>query len=75
MRIATKHDSIDEIREETRHLVEEGRVSRQQKLYTLCQYFPSGEWRYIEKKLEDHDFLPRDRVIDLLANESWETDR
>lgn len=67
--------SIEVIREETRHLVEKGRVSRQQKLFTLCQYFSSGEWRYIEGELEENDFLPRDRVIDLIGGESWESDR
>jgi hypothetical protein len=71
----TQGYSIDAIREATRHLVEEGRVDRQQKLYTLCQFFPSGEWRCIEGTLEDNDFLLRDRVIDLLARESWETDQ
>jgi hypothetical protein len=75
MSTATKNYSIDAIKEEARHLVEEGCVSRQQKLYTLCQYFPTGEWRCIEAELENNDFLPRDRVIDLLAQESWETDR
>lgn len=75
MQPTARMDSIDVIREETRHLVEEGLVSRQQKLFTLCQYFPSGEWRCMEKELEDNDFLPRDRVIDLLAEESWATDR
>lgn len=71
----TRGYSIDAIREVTRNLLEEGRVSRQQKLYTLCQFFPGGEWRCIEGTLEDNDFLLRDRVIDLLAKESWATDR
>jgi hypothetical protein len=67
--------TIEMIREETRILVEKGRVGRHQKLYTLCQFFPTGDWRRIEATLEEYEFLSRDRVIDLIGRESWENDR
>ena len=74
MRTITRSYSMDLIREETLHLVQSGQVSRQQRIYTLCQFFPNGEWRCIEKELEDNDFLLRDRVIDLIPKETWESD-
>jgi len=74
MQTITRSYSMNLIKEETLHLVQSGRVSRQQRIYTLCQFFPNGEWRCIEKELEDNDFLLRDRVIDLLPQETWESD-
>jgi len=74
MSTITRQYNITAIKEETLHLVEAGRVDRQQRIYTLCQYFPNGEWRRIERELEDNEFLLRDRIIDLLSQESWETD-
>lgn len=74
MQTITRSYSMNLIKEETLHLVQSGQVSRQQRIYTLCQFFPNGEWRCIEKELEDNDFLLRDRVIDLLPKETWESD-
>jgi len=74
MQTITRSYSMNLIKEETLHLVQSGQVSRQQRIYTLCQFFPNGEWRCIEKELEDNDFLLRDRVIDLLPQETWESD-
>ena len=74
MQTITRSYSMNLIREETLHLVQSGQVSRQQRIYTLCQFFPNGEWRCIEKELEDNDFLLRDRVIDLIPKETWESD-
>jgi hypothetical protein len=66
--------SIDDIKEEARQLVQQGQVDRQQRIYTLCEFLPSGEWYCIECELERNDFLPRDRIIDLLGAEEWQED-
>ncbi|MCA1990681.1 MAG: DUF4327 family protein [Coleofasciculus sp. S288] len=66
--------SIGVIKDEARQLVKKGIVSRQQPIYTLCQYIPSREWVCVECELERNDFLLRDRIIDLLGREDWEDD-
>jgi hypothetical protein len=66
--------SFENIKEEARQLVQQGRLGRQQKIYTLCEFLPSGEWQCIEYELEKNDFLPRDSLIDLLADEDWSED-
>ncbi|HEY9649288.1 MAG TPA: DUF4327 family protein [Coleofasciculaceae cyanobacterium] len=66
--------SLDIIQEEARQLVKKGLVSRQQPIYTLCQYIPGREWVCVELELERNDFLLRDRIIDLLGCEDWEED-
>ncbi|MGE5660268.1 MAG: DUF4327 family protein, partial [Actinomycetota bacterium] len=44
--------SLDVIQDEARHLVYEGLVSRQQPIYTLCQFIPPREWACVECELE-----------------------
>ncbi|NJL81687.1 MAG: DUF4327 family protein [Richelia sp. SM2_1_7] len=44
--------SLDVIQDEARRLVQRGVVSRQQPIYTLCQYIPAREWVCIECELE-----------------------
>ncbi len=66
--------SIDVIKEEARQLVREGLLSRQQPIYTLCKYIPPREWPEVECELERHDYLLRDRIIDLLSQETWKED-
>ena len=66
--------SIDVIEEEARQLVKKGIVSRQQPIYTLCQYIPGREWVCFENELERNDFLLRDRISDLLGPEQWDDD-
>jgi hypothetical protein len=66
--------SIDAIKEEARHLIEKGTISRQQPIYTLCQYIPAREWVCIECELERCEFLLRDSIGDLVAYENWESD-
>lgn len=68
------HYSMDVIREEARQLVQKGVVSRQQPIYSLCQYIPAREWVCIEDELENSDFLLRDRIADLIGREEWEND-
>ena len=66
--------SLDVIRHEARQLVEKGIISRQQPIYTLCRYIPASEWLEVERELELNEFLLRDRIIDLLAQETWSED-
>lgn len=66
--------SIDMIRDEVRHLVQQGKLSRYQPLYALCQYVPAREWVCIEQTLADHEFLLREQILDLLGREDWEND-
>ncbi|HEY9613713.1 DUF4327 family protein [Allocoleopsis sp.] len=66
--------SIDAIKDEARQLVNKGLLTRQQPIYTLCQYIPACEWVCIETELEKNDFLLRDRLIDLLGREDWQED-
>lgn len=66
--------SIEMIKDEVRHLVETGTVSRQQPIYVLCQYIPPREWVCVECELERCDYLLRDQIGDLIASESWDND-
>jgi len=63
--------SLDVIRDEARQLVCRGVLQRSQPLYTLCQHFPACEWGYIERELEQNDFLLKDPILDLLGREDW----
>lgn len=53
---AFNHYSIQAIKDEARQLVEKGVISRQQPIYTLCQYIPAREWVCIEGELDKCDF-------------------
>jgi len=66
--------SIDMIKDEVRHLVEKGTVSRHQPIYILCQYIPAREWLCVECELEKCDYLLRDQIGDLISHEIWEND-
>lgn len=66
--------SLDVIQDEARHLVHEGVLSRQQPIYTLCQFIPPREWACVECELEKCDFLLRDRIADLIGSENWDND-
>jgi Domain of unknown function (DUF4327) len=70
----SNHYSIQAIKDEARQLVEKGVISRQQPIYTLCQYIPAREWVCIECELDKCDYLLRDRIGDLIASEVWEND-
>jgi hypothetical protein len=66
--------SLDVIQDEARQLVNKGVLSRQQPIYTLCQYIPVREWVWIECELEKCGFLLRDRIADLIGREKWDND-
>lgn len=65
---------IELIKDEARQLVEKGIVSRQQPIYVLCQYIPAREWVCVECELERCDYLLRDRIGELIADEQWDND-
>ncbi|MEG3437447.1 DUF4327 family protein [Pannus brasiliensis CCIBt3594] len=66
--------SIKMIQDEVRQMVERGLVSRNQPIYTLCQYIPPREWVCVECELERCDYLLRDQIGDLIASECWDSD-
>ncbi|MCC5663447.1 DUF4327 family protein [Nostoc sp. CHAB 5784] len=66
--------NIEVIKEEALKLVKKRLVNRQQSIYTLCKYIPYRDWLNFELELEKNEFLLRDRIIDLLSDESWEND-
>jgi len=66
--------SLDVIQDEARHLVHDGVLSRQQPIYTMCQFIPPREWACVECELEKCDFLLRDRIADLIGSEKWDND-
>lgn len=72
--ITTIRYDINVIQEEARELVRKGTVSRNQPIYTLCQFIPVREWVYVEQELELNGYLLRDRIIDLLGREDWSED-
>lgn len=72
--VQTLQYSLQLVQEEARCLVAKGVVSRQQPIYTLCQYVPVREWPLIEAELERCDFMLRDRIGDLLGGECWDND-
>jgi len=65
---------INVIKDEARSLVETGRISRKQPIYSLCKYIPAREWSYVETTLENNNFLLRDRICDLIGYEVWNND-
>jgi uncharacterized protein YqgQ len=74
MSLSTIQYSIELIQEEARELVRKGVVSRQQPIYSLCQFIPAREWACVEQELEKCNYLLRDRIGDLMGKEIWEND-
>ena len=66
--------SLNVIKDEARQLVERGVISRQQPIYTLCEYIPPREWVCVVCELEECDYLLRDRIGDLIGSEHWDND-
>ncbi|MEL4897225.1 DUF4327 family protein [Crocosphaera sp. Alani8] len=66
--------TINMIKDEVRHLVDTGTVSRQQPIYVLCEFIPPREWVCVEAELERCEYLLRDQIGDLMACENWDND-
>lgn len=71
---STKQYSIAVIREEAINLVQIGAIALDRPLRILFEYLPVQQWNAIEYELESHDYLLRDRIIDLVGKISWESD-
>ena len=72
--VATINVTLDEIKDEARHLVEIGKIDSHQPIYVLCQFIPPREWICAECELERNDYLLRDHICDLLAHDQWSED-
>ena len=71
---SVKRYSINLIREEAANLLEIGVIALDQPLRILFEYLPAKQWNTIECELERHDYLLRDRIIDLVGEVKWESD-
>lgn len=69
-----RHYSLSALQDEVRQLVQKGMVSRHQAIYTLYEYIPPRAWAEVERELEQSNFLPRDRIGDLISHEEWAND-
>lgn len=72
--LSTERYSINIIREEAINLVQVGVIALNQPLRCLFEYLPAKQWNLIEFELENHDYLLRDRIIDLVGQLDWESD-
>ena len=72
--LQTLYYSIGAIQDEAKHLIESGKLSRSQPIHNLCRFFRDREWCQIERELEDHHYLLRDRICDLISQECWQND-
>ncbi len=66
--------SINAIQDEVRSLVTKGSLDRQSQIYSLARYFDNRQWQQVEQELQDHEYLLRDPVCDLIGKESWASD-
>ncbi|MGB3668495.1 MAG: DUF4327 family protein [Phormidesmis sp.] len=66
--------TLNMLRDTARALVDKHVVDRQQLIHVLCRFVSKSGWKRIEVELEEDEFLMRDRIIDLLAKETWEED-
>jgi Domain of unknown function (DUF4327) len=73
MKTAVKYD-LEVLKEEARYLVKKGAVKRNEPIYALCKFISGRDWVCVELELEKNEFLLRDKIIDLLANETWNED-
>jgi hypothetical protein len=73
MKTSVKYD-LEVLKEEVRQLVNKGVVKGNEPIYTLCKFIPGRDWICVELELEENEFLLRDKIIDLLANEQWNED-
>jgi uncharacterized protein affecting Mg2+/Co2+ transport len=72
--IADIQYSITDIQDEVRSLVGRGLVGKQERIYELKKYFSDRKWRTIEQLLDDHDYVLRGHIIDLVGKEAWTND-
>ncbi len=61
--------NIDNIKDEIRELVDEGKLRRNEPIFRVCKFISSREWICVECELEKYDYLPRDWIVDLIGDE------
>lgn len=66
--------SLSDIQDQVRDMVAKGAISRQQRVYELSRFFSDRDWIRVELLLEEHDYLLKDFVIDLVGSEVWLSD-
>ena len=66
--------SLARLREDAIALIQKGCINPRQPIYTLCQYTTAREWLYAELELEEHGFLLRDCITELVGQQKWEED-
>lgn len=66
--------SLSDVKDEVRAMVARGAIDRQQRVYELSRFFSDRDWPKVELLLEEHDYLLKDFVIDLVGNETWLSD-
>ncbi|MGB3641777.1 MAG: DUF4327 family protein [Rivularia sp. (in: cyanobacteria)] len=66
--------NIDNIKDEIRELVDEGKLCRNEPICRVCKFIPPREWICFECELEKYDYLPRDWIVDLIGDEKWVED-
>lgn len=65
---------ISDFQDEVRALVARGSIERQQRIYELKKFFGDRQWPEVEHLLNEHDYLLRGRIIDLVGAECWTND-
>lgn len=70
----TDQYSITDFQDEVRALVDRGSVGRQHRIYDLKKYFCDRQWQNVGQLLEQHDYVLRGYIIDLIGQESWLND-
>ena len=66
--------ALCDVRDEVQALMSQGLIGRHSRIYALCTFFNYRDWLKIERILEDHDFLLRDPVVELIGKEVWLND-
>jgi len=62
------------LQDDARTLVQQGKVRRNEPIYTLLAHLPEREHSSFERELSCHEYLLRDRIADLIPQERWQND-
>lgn len=68
------YPNLEAITDEARQLVEQKLLSIQQPISCFCLYILPRQRLEVEMELEEHGFLLRDRIQELIGNEQWTND-
>lgn len=62
------------LQDEVYQLIQQKLINRRQPISALAKYFPARDWQWMERELEQNDFLLRDPIGELISHEEWQTD-